>query len=180
MFKIEVTKADTSVVGYYWMNKHEDDFVQFLPSQFTRALGETITKDDIAVYKIAESSKDLLEGKISVHEKNCIDCSTETGKIKVCRKDSAKYSLDEYIRLAEFTDAKAAREAMFADSATPQTVTVPATEQYDFGDGLEDAVKLVVGNELISDYTTTELSLTGTALSPAYPYDVNGVFLGNL
>jgi len=83
MFKIEVTKADSSVEGFYWMNKHADDFAQFLPSQLTRQLGELITKDNISIIKIDEASKDLLEGKCCM-EHCAIDCS-ELGKIKVIK-----------------------------------------------------------------------------------------------
>lgn len=174
MFKIEVTKpSDSSVHGFYWMNKHQDDFAQFLPAQMTRELGEVITKDDIVIIKIDEAQKDVLEGKLSVHEKNTLDCVT-AGAIRVCRHSPAKGS--GIVPLAEFNALKAERESEMAGAVTPQTVTVPATIQHDFGSGAEDAIDLT-GNELESDALSLELELTGTAI--AWPYDVNGNFTGN-
>jgi len=176
MFKIEVDVNGTAH-GHYWMNRHKDDFLQFLPSHFTSQYGELITKEELTVFKFDEANKDLLEGKLAQHTHNMVDCST-SDKIKICRHDGALVNEGDKLPLAHFEEMKAYREAIFSDSATPQIVAQPSTISHDFGDGAEDAIEIPVGHELAAAYTTLELELTGTALA-AWPYDNEGKFLGN-
>lgn len=175
MFKIEVNVQGTTH-GHYWLNKHSDDFIQFLPAQFTRTYGTTITKDNITAYKIDELSKDTLDTKLLI-DGNELDCS-ETGKIKVLRKHSAGASDEQYLTRSMFDMLKDEREQMTATSTAPQTVTDLTTIQHDFGSGPEDAVLVPTGHELTLNFESLELELIGTALAQ-YPYDENCNFLGN-
>jgi len=177
MFKIEVD-VKGSIEGHYWLNRHEDDFIQFLPAQFTRQYGELITKDELTVYKFDESLKDLVEGKLEQHKNNGIFCEV-TSKIRVCRRDEAKFSADEYTPRANFDSVKAEREAIFSDAATSQTVSDLTTVAHDFGDGVEDAVQVPAAHELAAAFMSLELELEGTELVNSYPYDNEGKFLGN-
>jgi hypothetical protein len=177
MFKIEVDVKGTTH-GHYWLNKHEDDFLQFLPNHFTRQYGEEITKDQLTVYKVEESKKDLLEGKIEQHKKNKIDCDSEAGKIKVCRHDEAQVAEGDFVRSSEFEQKKTEREEIFMLTSSPQTVADIPTVEHDFGDGAEPAVEIPIGHELAYSYETLELELVGVELSQ-WSYDKNGKFLGN-
>lgn len=177
MFKIEVNVNGTTH-GHYWMNKHEDDFLQFLPNQFTLQYGELITKDEITAYKINEDQFALFEGKLQQHLKNDLDCDEGgAGVLRVCRKDLPRLNAG-FCPRDIFDSQKSEREADFANAVTPQTVTDLATVQHDFGEGLVDAVEVPEGHELTLMYCSIELELTGTALS-GWPYDENGNFLGN-
>lgn len=175
MFKFEVNVNGT-IYGRYWMNKHSDDFIQFLPAQFSREYGEVISKNEIAIYKIDEAIMPVFEAKMAKHEANELDAS-ETGKLKIIRKDDARVAEGEYMTLEAFNKAKAKREEIFADAVSPQTVSVPATIQHDFGSGTEeDAVQIPAGHELASAYESLEFTATGTLVP--YPYDNDNNFIG--
>ena len=178
MFKIEVD-VNGQTFGHYWMNKHEDDFVQFLPKQFTSQYGELITKNELTIYKIDEDQFPLFEGKLKQHEKNGLDCDEGgPGVLRVCRKDEARLDSGSHYPREFFDQQKSERELIFSNSQNPQTVSDPGTIQHDFGNGLVDAVLIPDGHELTLEHCSIELSLTGTPLS-AWPYDENGKFLGN-
>ena len=130
MFKIEV-EVNGETFGHYWMNKHEDDFLQFIPAQFTATYGEVITKENLTVYKFPEQDKNLLEGKINQHEKNTLDCS-DSGKIKVCRHDS-EFLTENWYNKEYIDDFKKRREEIFSNSSSPVTVPLPAESVFDFG-----------------------------------------------
>ena len=178
MFKLEV-EVNGETFGHYWMNKHEDDFLQFIPSQFTTEYGELITKDNITAYKIDENFKALFEGKLNQNSFNKVDCdSGGAGKLRICRHDKSRFNVGTFLSLDIFEEEKARREAIFSDSAVPQIVTSPDVIQYDFGDGVKDAIQLDSNNELVSDYSSVELELEGATLVK-WPYDEEGKFLGN-
>ena len=178
MFKIEVNVNGTTH-GHYWMNKHEDDFLQFLPNQFTLQYGELITKDEITAYKIDEGNFALFEGKIKQHENNGLDCDEGgAGVLRVCRKDEARLESDTYYPLEIFQKEKTEREEIFSSSKAPQVVADLATVSHDFGNGEEDAVLVPAGHELTLEHCSVELEIIGEALS-RWPYDDSGKFLGN-
>jgi len=177
MFKLEIDLGGGDIRHHYWMNKHADDFLEITRQQLSIHYGQTIASGDVTAYKIDEADQPVYEAKLAASRFNCLNCET-TGVIKVCRMDGAKYLANDYVKLADFNRAKEMREAIFNGAVTPQTVTVPSTVQHDFGEGNEDAVQLLAGHELLSAHSSDELTLTGTALSPAWPYD-GETFLGN-
>lgn len=178
MFKIEVD-VNGQTYGHYFMNKHADDFAQFLPKMFMATYGEVIAKEAITIYKIDEASQPLLEGKLRQSVHNSLDRSV-SGQLVINRNIKAEFNNGDYLKLEDFYQAKGSRENAFSNSKNPQTVKKPTTIQHDFedGEGLVDAVKLTATNELVKDYSSEELVLTGTALA-RWPYDAKGNFLGN-
>lgn len=186
MFKIEVN-VNGVTHGHYWMNNHEDDFLKFLPKQFTAQYGELITKDEITAYKIDEANFSIFEGKLKQHKNNSLDCDEGgAGVLRVCRKDKARLEADTHYPLEFFEKKKAEREEIFSSSQAPQAVTDLNIVQYDFGRvdenevaiGPEDAVLVPAGHELTLEHCSVELEIMGEALSQ-WPYDDNGKFLGN-
>ena len=168
MFKIEVNVLGKTH-GHYWMNKHEDDFIRFLPKHFTRVYGEEITKDDLKIYLIEESKMDLLEGKINQSEFNELDFSQD-GKILLKRYHKAVYKDGEFVKLQSYLSTREDRENTARGSKNPQIITHYPTIKHDFGNGVEDAIKIIVGNELINDFNSTELELVGIEMKNSFPY----------
>jgi len=175
-WKIEFTDKNAVLQNRFWRNGHDDDFLQFLLGRFDIPKENFKSGGDWTIFKLDVNLEDITKLYYS-NKHNVIDMSV-SGKISMRLKDVARYVEDDYVKLAEFTAAKAAREAIFVDAVTPQTVTVPATIQHDFGSGDEDAKQLPAGNELIAIHESIELEVTGTALTQ-WSYDDAGKFRGN-
>lgn len=77
MFKLEVTKANTTVEMIYQMNRNEDDFIQFIPKLFN------VPKEAIDIYMIDDDNHAILESALATNkELRSLDMS-EAGIIKV-------------------------------------------------------------------------------------------------
>lgn len=181
MFKIEVN-VNGVTKHHYWMNKHNDDFLQFLPVQFTREYGEEILPEHITAYKIEESKMALLEGKLKQNEGNAL--AYEDGKILCKRLDKAKYKAGDKVRLEEYEAEAAKRDDKFKDAKDKEAVKVkaPNYKKENVVEGEEtievDMVTIDGSEDLAQDVESLELELVGVALKE-WPYDSKGRFKGN-
>ena len=76
MFKLEVTKLDSSVEYIYQMNRNEDDFLQFIPKNFG------VPKENVKAFIMPDSNKDEIEAYLKLGKEYALDLGEE-GKIKV-------------------------------------------------------------------------------------------------
>ena len=183
MFKYEVNINGKTHIEY-GINKHADDFIQFLPAHFTRVMGERVLPEHITVYKFDEDDKDFYEGKkaISKHNEEILEAGNS---LKVCRVDRAKFKVGDKVELSDYLEKSKEREEKFKDSKDHKDKVVKApkskVESVDDGTGTmvdKDIVTIEVGDELAEDLVSTELELIGTPLIQ-WPYDSKGKFLGN-
>ena len=182
MFKIEVDVNGT-IHGHYFMNAHEDDFIQFLPKHFIRTYGEDITPDKIKCFKMDESKMSLLEGKIAQHEANEID-ESEAGKLKVCRVEKARFEVGQEVDLEDYDKVSLEREEKFKDAKKTKKKKAPKTTKIVSRIVDEVAVDVEVvtvdaTDDLAKDAVSLELELVGVEMENHYPYDSKGKFLGN-
>lgn len=188
MFKIEIN-VNGVIHHRHWRNKHEDDFLQFLPKHFTRELGELITPEMITAYLIDETEANLLDGKNDQSEIN--DIYYVDGKILVKRIEKAIYKVGDKVKLEEYEEMGLKRDGKFKDSKEKKDKKTkkPKTKKEDLAVGKDengddiievkvDVVTVEATDDLANDIESVELELTGTKLKQ-WPYDKNGKFLGN-
>lgn len=181
MFKLEVS-VNGEIKHHYWMNRHKDDFIQFLPRQFTAMYGEEILPEHLTIYMIDEDKQPLLEGKLKQHESNGL--AYALGKIKVIRKDKAKYKVGDKVKLEDYQTEALLRDEKFEKAKEKHKVKDPKSKKEDWTnpDGSitsdVDVVTIDETESLALDMESLEMDLTGVQVS-SYPYDKNGKFLGN-
>ena len=181
MFKIQVKNLQGNLENHYWLNAIEDDFIQFLPSNLA-VPKENFFPPNGNIYKFSKADQIQLEAYLKLHEDNTLKLDVD-GEISVIRLDPAQIKVG-IIRVNDFDIAKAHREADFAD-LTPVFVAVPTLEQLDFGQVdangatiLEGGYTITASHELTQAYSQNIFTYTGIALA-GYPYDAQGVFVGN-
>jgi len=76
MFKLEITKLDSTIENIYNMNLKEDDFLQFMPKQYG------VTSAEVKAFLMLDSDKDQLEAYLRLNSSYELDLST-SGSIKV-------------------------------------------------------------------------------------------------
>ena len=184
MFKIEVT-IEGETHGHYWMNKHADDFIQFLPKQFSAMYGVLVKPEDIKVYKCPEEMKAITDSVFSVDKYNEFDFN-EAGKIKVVRKMKARFKVGDVVSKEEYESEAEDRERKRRKSKK-KAVRRKKVNRPNFkkkkkmrGEVEVDVEEVTIeeADELAQDEETVELEVTGTKLKQ-WPYDKNGRFLGN-
>lgn len=171
MFKIEVD-ANGTIHHHYWMNKHEDDFLRFLPAQFTRMHGEEILPEHLTIYKIAEAKKDLLEGKMGQSEAN--ELKYKVGKILVCRCEVAHFKVGDKVPLDIYEELRLDRDKKFKGSKDQDKLKTkkPASKLEDYQGKEVEVVTIKATDDLAIDAESLELELEGVQLVK-WPYKKN-------
>lgn len=184
MFKIEV---DINGVKHhdYWMNKHKDDWIRFLPKNLTEIHGEEVTKEMISIYKIDESKKPILTGKENISDFNFMSFSD--GRIIIKRFDKAPFIVGEKVSLEDYLELKKKRDEKFKGSKDElkNKVKDPKVTKEDFLDENGDPVlvdgkvvkvdMVLIDNleDLSKDAESIELELVGELV--AWPYKENKI-----
>jgi len=168
MFKIEFLDKNNQPSAEVYNNSPTDDWIQGLPARYE------VPKENFTIFKFDVDLPEahMLYRSNKLHE---LDLYT-SGIVKMYRKDLAPYVAGQILKLADYTNRVAERVSNFTD-LTPVSVTAPATVQYNFGDGDEDAVQIPQGHAMTSEEKQLVVTYTGTQLTE-WPYDENGKFLG--
>lgn len=181
MFRIDVINLLGENESHYWMNKKDDDFLQFLPKHFG------VPKENISVSIMGNDDDDsLITAYLNSHDLNEQAFSSDN-EIHVNRVFKGMFNDNDPLTPDDYEQQKlnyidAMKGTTNAASRLPDMPTVskptgekdPDTNQPIF----EDVVILPPGHKLITGETVNVKKFVGVPMSK-WPYDENGKFLGN-